>query len=160
MYEEEFQEFSNTLFLHIVHIFETLKTIIEQRSIEQSFRKIDRISMVSTLGNINTTNSKMKAIYSFVEMALSSIIQSYTDILIESSENDTSNHDTNSGNLARGEEEARNLQLRLNEVQSRWVSERERRKLESNTAEARITKLQLENDLLKEQIFNTSLKKT
>ena len=160
VYEEEFQEFSNTLFLHIVHIFETLKTIIEQRSIEQSFRKIDRISMVSTLGNINTTNSKMKAIYSFVEMALSSIIQSYTDILIESSENDTSNHDTNSGNLARGEEEARNLQLRLNEVQSRWVSERERRKLESNTAEARITKLQLENDLLKEQIFNTSLKKT
>ncbi|GMM53738.1 gamma-tubulin complex subunit [Maudiozyma humilis] len=160
VYREEYQEFSNMLFLHIIHIFESLKTIIEQRSIEQSFRKIDRISTNSTLENISVTTSKMKTVYNFIEMALTSIIQSYTDILIQNTGNDGSSINSTLGQTSDEDGNLRSLQLRLNEVQNRWVSERERRKLESNTAESRITKLQLENDLLKEQIFNTSLRES
>ena len=160
VYREEYQEFSNMLFLHIIHIFESLKTIIEQRSIEQSFRKIDRISTNSTLENISVTTSKMKTVYNFIEMALTSIIQSYTDILIQNTGSDGSSMNSTLGQTSDEDGNLRSLQLRLNEVQNRWVSERERRKLESNTAESRITKLQLENDLLKEQIFNTSLRES
>ncbi|SMN18748.1 similar to Kazachstania africana KAFR_0I00250 hypothetical protein [Maudiozyma saulgeensis] len=152
--DAEFGNFNQNLLLHLLKVFEILKNIIERHSIEQSIQKVEKLSSISSLDNLKYAGPKFDVIYTFIEMALESIIQSYTNILVESAPTIT-----NSYNSLKTDNSTNNdMQIKIDELQKRWLFERERRKLDATAAEAKITKLQIENDLLKEQIFNTSLK--
>ncbi|KAG0666182.1 hypothetical protein C6P45_000284 [Maudiozyma exigua] len=155
-YENDFNKFCHKLLFHLIKVFEILRNIIERNSIDQSIRKVERLSNITELDNLRSLYSKFDTIYNFVEMALESIIQSYTQILIE---NSTANKRIENNQLSDHPSASDNISIleKVNELQKRWVLERERRKLDSNAAEAKISKLQTENDLLKEQIFKTSL---
>lgn len=151
-YELDFNKFNQSLLIHLSNIFEILKNIIEHNSINQSLRKIDKLNGLSDLNNIKIIGPKLEPIYNFIEMALESIIQSYTDLLIEHSSNTIKTDKVIQETSNNG---YRDMQLRIDELQRRWVAERERRKLDSNAAEGRISKLEMENEMLKEQIISS-----
>lgn len=46
----------------------------------------------------------------------------------------------------------RHVQLRIEELERKWIAERERRKLDGRAAEGRISQLEQENENLHEQI--------
>lgn len=151
--DTEFNNFNQNLLLHFLKVFEILKNIIERHSIEQSIQKVEKLSSISSLDNLKDAGPKFEVIYIFIEMALESIIQSYTEILVETAPITKNNF----SNSKPGNSTNHDMQIKINELQKRWTFERERRKLDATAAEAKITKLQIENDLLKEQIFNASL---
>ena len=157
-YENDFNKFCHKLLFHLIKVFEILRNVIERNSIEQSIRKVERLSNIVELNNLKSLFSRFDIIYNFVEMALESIIQSYTQILIE---NSTVNKRKGNNQILDYSSSSENNGItdKVDELQRRWALERERRKLDSGAAEAKISKLQVENDLLKEQIFNISLNK-
>lgn len=58
--------------------------------------------------------------------------------------------------LEKGHE--KEMQLRIDELERKWVSERERRKLDSNAAEIQISKLETENEALREKLYNMTIR--
>ena len=153
--ELEFKKFSQNLLLHLTNTFQILKKIIQRSSINQSMKKIQTISTLVSLSNLKAVGPKFEVLYNFIEMALESIIESYTNLLLEQSASSTS-PSANSEPL--DSDSKREMQFRIEELQKRWVAERERRKLDTDAAETVISKLETENKVLKDQLFNLSIR--
>ena len=153
--ELEFKKFSQNLLLHLTNTFQILKKIIQRSSINQSMKKIQTISTMVSLSNLKAVGPKFEVLYNFIEMALESIIESYTNLLLEQSVSSTS---TPINPEPLDSDSKREMQFRIEELQKRWVAERERRKLDTDAAETVISKLEMENKVLKDQLFNLSIR--
>lgn len=145
----EFKKFEQSLVFHLSNIFQTLQKIIQKHSIDQSMKKISTIRELNGLENLKAVQPRFDALYTFIETALDSIISSYTSLVTQESKEGMTNLSSN---------ENRDLKLRIEELQRRWLAERERRKFDVEAAEQRISKLEMENELLKEQLFNSSVR--
>ncbi|CCF59806.1 hypothetical protein KAFR_0I00250 [Kazachstania africana CBS 2517] len=146
--EMDFKKFNNNIMIHLTNIFKILSKIIQKNSINQSLNKINSINNIASLKNITSMEAKYESLYTFIETAIESIIESYTRLVLSERDDITTNT---------SETKYDGMQLRIEELQRRWHAERERRKLDSESAEKRIAKLEMENELLKDQLFNASV---
>ncbi|CAI4055578.1 hypothetical protein SUVZ_01G0170 [Saccharomyces uvarum] len=151
-YETNFIKFNQNLLLHLNNVFHILQKILQESSIIQFDRKMKSINSIpNALKNLNVIQPKLESLYTFIETALESIIDSYISSLI--------------GTGSPGQQESneviatpnKELNLRIEELQRRWISERERRKLDANASEARIRALEQENESLRSKLFKLSI---
>lgn len=147
-YEAEFQTFKKHLLLHLGNVFQTLGKILQQKSIDQSKKKLEVVEHMEGLVKVKMMQTKLESLYNFIETALESIVESYMVMIV--AERDKTRPDDGS---------EKDMQLRIDELERKWISERERRKLDSNAAETRINKLESENELLREQLYNMTIRK-
>ncbi|QHS71393.1 gamma-tubulin complex subunit SPC72 [Saccharomyces paradoxus] len=153
-YETNFIKFNQNLLLHLDSVFRILQKILQESSIVQFDRKMKSIkSIPNVLKNLNTIQPKLESLYTFIETALESIIDSYISSLI-AMETPEQQHQQDDEPAAAPNKE---LSLRIEELQRRWISERERRKLDANASEARIKALEQENESLRSKLFNLSI---
>ncbi|CAD6594751.1 BAH_G0000210.mRNA.1.CDS.1 [Saccharomyces cerevisiae] len=153
-YESNFIKFNQNLLLHLDSIFNILQKILQESSIAQFDRKMKSIKSVpNALKNLNLIQPKLESLYTFIETALESIINSYISSLI-AMETPEQPHQQSDELTATPNKE---LTLRIEELQRRWISERERRKLDANASEARIKALEQENESLRSKLFNLSI---
>ncbi|CAI1790475.1 hypothetical protein SEUBUCD650_0A00280 [Saccharomyces eubayanus] len=151
-YETNFIKFNQNLLLHLNNVFHILQKILQESSIIQFDKKMKSINSIpNALKNLNVIQPKLESLYTFIETALESIIDSYISSLIAtgSSEQQQSNEVIATPN--------KELNLRIEELQRRWISERERRKLDANASEARIRALEQENESLRSKLFKLSI---
>ena len=144
--EAEFDKFKQHLLLHLSNLFDTLRKILQQNSIDQSERKLNSINNLQGLSQIKYMQPRLESLYNFVETALESIVESYMTVLL------TEKNDMDDG--SRRVQGIKELELRVEELERKWISERERRKLDSNASESRIQKLEEENESLRKQLYN------
>lgn len=149
-YETDFQRFKQHLLLHIEKIFATLGKILQQNSIDQSKRKLEVIRRMDTIGGLKSMQPRLESLYNFMETALESIVESYMKMII--AEKGKHRHSENNANKVE-------MQLRIDELERKWISERERRKLDNDAAETRIGRLEAENELLREKLYNMTIRK-
>lgn len=147
-YEADFQTFKKHLLLYLGNVFQTLGKILQQKSIDQSRRKLEVIGQMEGLAKVKIIQTKLESLYNFIETALESIVESYMGMIV--AERDKTRPETSN---------EKDMQLRIEELERKWISERERRKLDSNAAETRIDKLESENELLREQLYNMTIRK-
>ena len=95
-----------------------------------------------------TMQTKLESLYNFIETAQESIVESYTSMVLLEGER-RSTEGTSS----------KEMQLRIEELERKWISERERRRLDITAAESRITRLEAENELLREKLYNSTMRK-
>lgn len=148
-YEREFQRLKQHLLLHLETMFGTLGKILQQKSIEQSKRKLEVIRRLNGINEVNLVQSKLESLYNFAETALESIIDSYMRMII--AEKGKSRQSSSGNNIE--------MQLRIEELERKWVSERERRKLDNDAASMRISQLEAENELLREKVYDMTIRK-
>ncbi|EHN03850.1 Spc72p [Saccharomyces cerevisiae x Saccharomyces kudriavzevii VIN7] len=153
-YETNFIKFNQNLLLHLNSVFRILQKILQESSIVQFDRKIKSIkSAPNALKNLNVIQPKLESLYTFIETALESIIDSYMSSLIAMESPEQQQQQRNEVTATSNKE----LSLRIEELQRRWISERERRKLDANASEARIRALEQENEALRLKLFNLSV---
>ena len=153
-YESNFIKFNQNLLLHLDSIFNILQKILQESSIAQFDRKMKSIkSLPNALKNLNLIQPKLESLYTFIETALESIINSYISSLIAMETPEQPHQQGNELTATPNKE----LTLRIEELQRRWISERERRKLDANASEARIKALEQENESLRSKLFNLSI---
>lgn len=153
-YETNFIKFNQNLLLHLDSVFRILQKILQESSIVQFDRKMKSIkSIPNALKNLNAIQPKLESLYTFIETALESIIDSYISSLIAMETPGQQRQQDNEPAAAPNKE----LSLRIEELQRRWISERERRKLDANASEARIKALEQENESLRSKLFNLTI---
>lgn len=145
--ESEFQKFQGHLLLHLDNIFKTLSKILQKKSIEQSKRKLQVLYRANGLSEAKIMQPKLESLYNFIETALESIVESYMVVILT---------EKDKVNSSKGHE--KEMQLRIEELERKWVSERERRKLDSNAADMQISKLEAENEALREKLYNMTIR--
>ncbi|QLQ81734.1 hypothetical protein HG537_0F04950 [Torulaspora globosa] len=145
-YQNDFQRFKDHLLLHLEKVFTTLGKILQQKSIDQSKRKLDIVRRMRGPTAIRSMQPKLESLYNFIETAQESIVESYTSMVLLEKERKSENHSN------------KELQLRIEELGRKWISERERRKLDITAAESRISRLEAENELLREQLYNSTIR--
>ncbi|GAV52753.1 hypothetical protein ZYGR_0AI00350 [Zygosaccharomyces rouxii] len=145
--KSEFTKFQAHLLLHLENVYKTLSKILQKKSIDQSKRKLEVLHQMNDLSQVRNMQPKLESLYNFIETALESVVESY--MMVITAEKDK----VHSG---RGHE--REMQLRIEELERKWVSERERRKLDSNAAEVQISKLEAENEALREKLYNMTIR--
>lgn len=101
------------------------------------------------INEVNLVQSKLESLYNFAETALESIIDSYMRMII--AEKGKSRQSSSGNNIE--------MQLRIEELERKWVSERERRKLDNDAASMRISQLEAENELLREKVYDMTIRK-
>lgn len=146
-YQVEFQMFKNHLLLHLEKVFTTLGKILQQKSIDQSKKKLDAVRRMNGLDAARAMQLKLESLYNFIETAQESIVESYTSLVILEKER-----------ISEGRSD-KEMQLRIEELSRKWISERERRKLDITAAESRINRLEAENELLREQLYSSTTRK-
>ncbi|CAI4037066.1 hypothetical protein SMKI_01G0220 [Saccharomyces mikatae IFO 1815] len=153
-YETNFTKFNQNLLLHLDSVFRILQKILQESSIIQFDRKMNSIKSVpNALKNLNVIQPKLESLYTFIETALESIIDSYISSLIVMENPEKQQQEGDELTATPNKE----LCLRIEELQRRWISERERRKLDANASEARIKALEQENESLRSKLFNLSI---
>ncbi|CAI4054222.1 hypothetical protein N7582_000016 [Saccharomyces uvarum] len=151
-YETNFIKFNQNLLLHLHNVFHILQKILQESSIIQFDRKMKSINSIpNALKNLNVIQPKLESLYTFIETALESIIDSYISSLIATGSSEQQERDEVI------EPPNKELNLRIEELQRRWISERERRKLDANASEARIRTLEQENESLRSKLFKLSI---
>lgn len=145
--KSEFTKFQGHLLLHLESMFKTLSKILQKKSIDQSKRKLQVLHQMNDLSQMRNVQPKLESLYNFIETALESVVESYMAVVIA---------EKDKANIGRGHE--REMQLRIEELERKWVSERERRKLDSNAADAQISKLENENEVLRERLYNMAIR--
>ncbi|CCC67308.1 hypothetical protein NCAS_0A07500 [Naumovozyma castellii] len=153
--ELDFGKFKQHLLLHLNKVFEIFQKILQQKSIDQSMKKINFISKTEGLRKIKIIQPKLESLYTFIETALESILEAYITVITNEKENYKKRIPESKSELAYYQQE---MELRVDELQRKWISERERRKLDANAAESRIHKLEKENEVLREQLYNISVR--
>lgn len=146
-YENEFQRFKDHLLLHLEKVFATLGKILQQKSIDQSKKKLEIVRRMHGPTAARSMQPKLESLYNFIETAQESIVQSYTSLVLLEKERKSEGRND------------RELQMRIEELGRKWISERERRKLDITAAESRISRLEAENELLREQLYNATARK-
>ncbi|CCK70666.1 gamma-tubulin complex subunit SPC72 KNAG_0E04130 [Huiozyma naganishii CBS 8797] len=141
----EFHNFRQSLLLHLTNVFEVLKRVIKRQSIDQSMKKISTIQQFEGISNLRNVQSKFESLYNFIETALDAVVESYMNLVLDRS-------DESSYSRQNDESDSSDYQLRVKELQRKWLAERERRKLDSNAAELRIQNLETEAELLRNQL--------
>ncbi|EDO15748.1 hypothetical protein Kpol_1049p5 [Vanderwaltozyma polyspora DSM 70294] len=149
-FDSEFNNFKEHLLLHMSNLLETFSKILQESSINQSEKKLQNIYKISGLAKIKLIQPRLESLYNFIETALESVVESYMALLLSENENYEGGNKYIEVNKA--------LELRVEELERKWISERERRKLDSNASEERIQKLEKENEMLRERLFNASMK--
>lgn len=147
-YAREFQCFKDHLLLHLEKVFNTLGKILQQTSVDQSKRKLEVIRRMDGLTATKTMQTKLESLYNFIETAQESIVESYTTMILLEGERRSTEGTSN-----------KEMQLRIEELERKWISERERRKLDITAAESRISRLEAENELLREKLYNSTMRK-
>lgn len=150
-FESEFESFKKHLLLHLENIFNIFDKILQKKSIDQAKAKLNSIEKLDSLRQFKATQVKLESLYVFIETAVDSIVEEHAVLLLkekgrikraslygESSETDEGFN--------------RHVQLRIEELERKWIAERERRKLDGRAAEGRISQLEQENEILHEQI--------
>lgn len=145
-YQDDFQRFKDHLLLHLEKVFTTLGKILQQKSIDQSKRKLDIVRRMHGLTAVRSMQPKLESLYNFIETAQESIVESYTSMVLLEKERKSETHSN------------KELQLRIEELGRKWISERERRKLDFTAAESRISRLEAENEMLREQLYNSTIR--
>lgn len=145
--KSEFTKFQAHLLLHLENVYKTLSKILQKKSIDQSKRKLGVLHQMNDLSQLRNMQPKLESLYNFIETALESVVESY--MMVITAEKDKFH-------TGRGHE--REMQLRIEELERKWVSERERRKLDSNAAEVQINKLEAENEALREKLYNMTIR--
>ncbi|CDH13171.1 uncharacterized protein ZBAI_04957 [Zygosaccharomyces bailii ISA1307] len=143
----EFQKFQGHLLLHLDNVFKTLSKILQKKSIDQSKRKLQALYKSNGISDAKIMQPKLESLYNFIETALESIVESYMAVILT---------EKDKVYLEKGHE--KEMQLRIDELERKWVSERERRKLDSNAAEIQISKLESENEALREKLYNMTIR--
>ncbi|QLL34126.1 hypothetical protein HG536_0F04520 [Torulaspora globosa] len=146
-YQNEFERFKDHLLLHLEKVFTTLGKILQQKSIDQSKRKLEIVRRMHGPTAVRSMQPKLESLYNFIETAQESIVESYTSMVLLEKERKSESHSS------------KELQLRIEELGRKWISERERRKLDITAAESRISRLEAENDLLREQLYSSTIRK-
>ncbi|CCE64501.1 hypothetical protein TPHA_0H02980 [Tetrapisispora phaffii CBS 4417] len=154
-YESEFNNFKQHLILHLSTIFVTLRKILQPESIDQSEAKVDVIRRLDSLTQMKPMLKRLDSLYTFVETALESIIDSYSILIKETNQIKEDRKYNSAVDTEMHKTELHDqLELRIDELERKWLSERERRKLDNNASEERILKLEEENKLLREKLYN------
>lgn len=135
--------FERTLSIHLKNIFHILQKILQQDSIDHSFKKLRLIDGSVGLKFLKYMEPKFESLLQFIESALESIINSYTKFIIATNTSPLSEIST---------QQQIDNQLRIDELQRRWQMEREKRKLDQKVAETRIDNLELHLKQLQNQI--------
>lgn len=147
-YAREFQGFKDHLLLHLEKVFNTLGRLLQQASVDQSKRKLEAIRRMDGLTGVKTMQTKLESLYNFIETAQESIVESYTSIVLLEGERRSSEGSSN-----------KEMRFRIDELERKWISERERRKLDITAAESRIGRLEAENELLREKLYDSTMRK-
>ncbi|GAV47739.1 hypothetical protein ZYGR_0I00350 [Zygosaccharomyces rouxii] len=145
--KSEFTKFQAHLLLHLENVYKTLSKILQKKSIDQSKHKLEVLRQMNDLSQMRNMQPKLESLYNFIETALESVVESYMMVIIAEKDKQ---------HTGRGHE--REMQLRIEELERKWVSERERRKLDSNAAEVQISKLEAENEALREKLYNMTIR--
>lgn len=145
-FDSDFESLKKQLLLHLQNILNIFMTILEEKSVKQALKKLYSIDKIRGLDNTGYLENKLGSLYVYVETASQSIIDNYVNLVKQETEKpfEISNE--------------KEIYLRIEELQRKWNSERERRKLDSEVANIKINGLELENARLKEQLRNMSLK--
>ncbi|CCD26369.1 gamma-tubulin complex subunit SPC72 NDAI_0H01950 [Naumovozyma dairenensis CBS 421] len=153
--ELEFDKLKQHLLLHLNKNFEIFERILQKKSIDQSKKKIEFITKNTGLKNVKLIQPKLESLYNFIETALKAITDAYITLLTQEKQEKRSNDKRVSSLESEDAHEyyQRETQLRIEELERKWISERERRKLDANAAESRIRRLEEENQLLREQLY-------
>lgn len=139
--------FQKTISIHLKNIFHILSKILQQDSIDHSFKKLRLIDGSLGQNFLKNMEPKFESLLQFIESALESIINSYIKLLIA----------TNTSPLGEiTSQQQIDNQLRIDELQRRWQMEREKRKLDQKVAETRIDNLEQHLRQLQTQIRTTS----
>lgn len=136
----ETKPFTDSLLDHLNQIFDILAKVLDDQSISQARRKLRSIIKISTIEDPKLLTHKLITLYEYIERAAESIVTNYIEVnsVLQSQPAQT--------------KDQKQLLLRIEDVQRKWLSERERRKLESDIAQSKIKKLELENLQLREQL--------
>lgn len=145
-YEIEFKKLKEHLLLHLKSVFDIISKAIQERSVNQSITKLEMLSQLDGFKQLKAMQPKLESLYNFTESAIETITESYIELVTDRDEG------SNAGWSINGERE---LKFRIDELERKWISERERRKLDANAAEVRIRRLEKENDKLRQQLFGS-----
>lgn len=146
-FARDFQGFRDHLLLHLEKVFNTLGRILQQSSVDQSKRKLETIRRMNALTAPKSMQTKLESLYNFIETAQESIVDSYTNLVLLEGERRSTGGSSN-----------KEMLLRIEELERKWISERERRKLDITAAESRISQLEAENELLRERLYDSTLR--
>lgn len=155
-----FEKLTQHLFLHLSKIFTILEKILQEKSIIQCKKKLSIISLsIEQSNNDNTPDfsmiqTKLESLYNFIENALESIIDSYTNLIVSHN-----NHNTLIPSPSSDPESVIALKNRIKEIEKNWKSEKERRLLDETNFNSRINNLEIENKNLKIALQNERLRK-
>ncbi|KAL3237341.1 gamma-tubulin complex subunit SPC72 [Nakaseomyces bracarensis] len=143
----DFESVKKQLLLHLQNNLNIFMTILEEKSVKQALKKLYSIEKIKGLENTGHISNKLESLYVYIENASQSIIENYLHLVQQESDRKHS--------PIKNEKE---MYLRIEELQRKWTSERERRKIDSDVANTKINRLEMENAHLKEQLRKLALK--
>ncbi|SCU84265.1 LANO_0C00892g1_1 [Lachancea nothofagi CBS 11611] len=146
--QTEFQKLRNHLLLHLNKVFDIFDKILQRHSINQAKSKLKHLEELNTSDHYRATHIKLESLYVFVESAINSVVEEHAKMLLREKEKRSSRVFTQ-------ENDGHGANLRIELLERKWVAERERRKLDADAAEYRISQLEDENKLLRQRLRNS-----
>lgn len=143
--ENELLKLRSHLILHLNKIFDVFDKILQRHSIDQAKKKLKNLDVLSSKNHHKAVHAKLESLYVFIESAINSIVEEHAKLLLK--EKKRASHIN-----VKDTEEGYGSQLHIELLERRWVAERERRKLDADAAEYRISQLEDENRALRLKI--------
>lgn len=151
--ESAFGKLKGHLLIHLRKMFKIFDNILQQDSISQAIRKLDKVDSIDTSMGCDKVLMKLESIYIYIENATDSIVDEHIKLLLREKDK----RQKRISHISQGSEDSENydqhLRLRIDELTRKWSAERERRKLESEAAVDRIRLLEEENFELRERVL-------
>ncbi|SCU78933.1 LADA_0A08658g1_1 [Lachancea dasiensis] len=143
--QQEFQKLRNHLLLHLNKVFDVFDKILQKHSIDQARNKLRTLEGLSPYDNYRATHAKLESLYVFIETAINSVVGEHTKVILKLKERPLMT-DSSQGH------DSQSSQIRIELLERKWVAERERRKLDADAAEHRISQLEEENKMLRQRL--------
>ncbi|CUS20842.1 LAQU0S01e15852g1_1 [Lachancea quebecensis] len=140
--ENELQKLRSHLILHLNKIFDVFDKILQRHSIDQAKKKLKNLEALSSNNHHKAIHAKLESLYVFIESAINSIVEEHAKLLLKEKRRSSQIN-------VKDTEEGYGSQLHIELLERRWVAERERRKLDADAAEYRISQLEDENRALR-----------